>query len=361
MAERDQEQNRNEPATPFKLKEARERGSVAKSTELSSALVTLALIGMLYVGGRTLLERQLKLDAALLSQAGTLGFSEAAAWSWLSSALVATVTLLAPFFAAALLVGALAGFAQTGPVFSFQPLKPDFDRLNPASGLRRVISGRLLFEALKNLFKLALFGYAIYAIIDGLLPLMLGMAQADPRAYGRIGLAALVGLLFKLALVMLAIALLDFAWVRWDFARRMMMSRREMHEELKRREGDPKVRARIRELQREMRKRAKALRRVPEADVLITNPVRLAVALRYRREEGAAPRVLAKGAGELARRMRRLAQRHGVPVVENRKLARALFLRAELDAAIPEAVFAEAARALAWAYALRDLRREAAA
>ncbi len=356
MADQEQEQNRNDPATPFKLKEAHDRGVVAKSTELNTAFITLAFLGLLFASGRTLFERQLRLDAALLSQAHQPGFSESVALAWLSGVLMETLALLAPVFIVVLIAGVLASLLQTGPVFSFQPLKPDFDRINPASGFKRLLSMRLVFEAVKNLIKLGLFGYAIYALLDGLMPLLLGLAQTDPLAYARIALETIVALLFKLALVMLAIALLDFAYVRRDFAKRMMMSRRELREEHKRREGDPQVRARIRELQREMRKRAKALRRVPEADVLITNPTHVAVALRYRREEMSAPQVLAKGAGELAGRMKRIARRRGVPIVENRPLARQLFLRGELDAPIPEAAYAEAARVLAWAYALRELK-----
>jgi flagellar biosynthetic protein FlhB len=358
MAEPEQEQNRSEQATPFKLKEARERGMVVKSTELNTVLVTLAFIGLLAAGGRALFERQLRLDAALLSQAHQPGFSEASALPWLSGVLMETLALLAPVFAVIVIAGVLASLLQTGPVFSFEPLKPDFDRVNPASGLKRLFTLRLAFEAVKNVIKLGLLGYAIYALLDGLMPFLLGLAQTDPRAYARLGLDAAVALLFKLALVMLAIALLDFGYVRWDYGKKMMMSRREMRDEHKRREGDPKVRARIRELQREMRKRSKALRRVPDADVLITNPTHLAVALRYRRETAPAPLVTAKGAGELAGRMKILARRHGVPVLENRSLARLLFLRGELDAPIPQAAYAQVARMLAWAYALRETKLE---
>jgi flagellar biosynthesis protein FlhB len=361
MADREQEQNRSEQATPFKLQEARNRGVVAKSIELNAVLATFAFVGLLALAGQGLFERQLRLDAALLSQAHQLAFSESAATAWLSAALLETLALLAPVFALLIVAGVGASLMQTGPVFSFEPLKPDFDRINPAAGLKRLFSARLLFEAVKSLFKLALFGYALYAIIDGMLPLVLGLAQTHPAAYARIGLDAVAALMLKLALVMLVVALLDTAYVRWDFMKKMMMSRREMRDEHKRREGDPKVKARIRELQREMRKRSQALKRVPDADVLITNPQHLAVALRYRREELAAPRLIAKGAGELAARMKLLARRHGVPVVENRPLARRLFLRGGLEAAIPQAEYPQVARVLAWVYALRELRRERAA
>jgi flagellar biosynthetic protein FlhB len=357
MADREPEQNRSEPASPFKLKEARDRGQVAKSQELNGVAALLAFVALLYAAGPALLQRQLRADAALLGNAHLPGFSEASAAALLGAYFLETLWLLAPVFGALLAAGVIASLLQTGPVFSFVPLKPDAQRINPVAGLKRLFSRRILVELVKTLLKLALLGYALYAILDALLPRLLGLAQTDPAVFGRIGLETAAGLLLRLALVMLLVALLDLAYVRWDYAQQMRMSRREMREELKRREGDPKIRARIRELQREMRKRAKALARVPDADVLITNPRRLAVALAYRAGEMAAPQVLAKGAGELAARMRALARRHGVPLVEDRPLARRLFLGAQIDAPIPQDAYAAAARALAWVFALRELRR----
>lgn len=359
--ENDQEQNRSEQATPFKLDEARKRGLVAKSVEMNAVAGTLAFAALLALAGRGLFERQMRLDAALLSQAHMLVLSESAAVHWLSASLLESIMLLAPLFAVLLVVGVAASLLQTGLVFSFEPLKPDFSRINPATGLKRLFSTRLLFEAVKNLLKLAVFGYALYAILADLVPLAVGLAQTDPAAYPRLGLDAVGSLVFKLALVMLAVALLDVGYTRREFMKKMMMSRRELRDEHKRREGDPKVKARIRELQREMRKRSQALKRVPEADVLITNPTHVAVALRYRREEHPAPQLVGKGAGELAARMKRLARRHGVPVVEDRPLARRLFLRGAIDAPIGAAEYPRVARILAWVYALRELRRGRAA
>src|SRR6266853_75601 len=147
MADQEQEQNRGEQATPFKLKEARDRGMVAKSQELNSVMVILAFVALLFASGRGLLERQLRLDAALLSQAHQLVFSESAVSGWLSAALLDTLGLLVPVFALIAAAGVLASLLQTGPVFSFEPLKPDFDRINPVAGLKRLLSTRLLFEA----------------------------------------------------------------------------------------------------------------------------------------------------------------------------------------------------------------------
>jgi flagellar biosynthetic protein FlhB len=157
----------------------------------------------------------------------------------------------------------------------------------------------------------------------------------------------------KLLMVLALIALIDVLYTRRSYFNRLKMSRRELKEEIKHREGDPRIRARIRQLQRELVKRSSAIKRLPDADVLITNPTHLAVALLYRREQMNAPQVLAKGAGELAEHMKMLARRHRVPVIENRALARKLFDGVEIEQAIPEALFPQVARILVWAYAWR--------
>jgi flagellar biosynthetic protein FlhB len=160
-------------------------------------------------------------------------------------------------------------------------------------------------------------------------------------------------IVLKLALALALITIADVIYTRWSFADKQKMSRREVREEVKHREGDPRIRARMRELRRETLAQSKALRRLPEADVLITNPTHIAVALLYRPAEMTAPLVIAKGGGELAEQMKLLARRHRVPIVENRTLARALFARTDVDQKIPDEHFGAVARLLVWVYALR--------
>ncbi len=182
----------------------------------------------------------------------------------------------------------------------------------------------------------------------------------DPQTFAPFLLDSARGLVFKLLIALLVVALIDLLYTRWDYARQMRMSRREIKEEVKRREGDPHVRAKLRELQKEAAKRAGSLQRVPEADVLITNPTHLAVALRYERHEMAAPVVLAKGAGEHAARMRELAGRHRVAVVEDRPLARALYRGVGVDQAIPEEFYPAVAGILARVFRARQAQRQPA-
>lgn len=361
MAEQQTEQDRTEPATPTKLRDARRRGQVAKSLEINSLFVlTLALCAFLLLG-QGMVARQLALSRSLLAGAHRFTLDPAQAVALFEVTFHRMVAIFWPFMAGLVIVAVLMNMAQTGPVFSFFPLKPDPSRVNPVTGFKRLFSAKLLFESLKTLIKIGLFAGVLYFAVAGLLPSLVGLLDRHPDTYpaylGHEGF--LIAL--KLMAVLVLIALFDLLYTRWDYAKRLRMSRREIKEEVKRREGDPQVRARIRALQREAARRAGALRRVPEADVLITNPTHVAVALSYRRGEMAAPTVIAKGAGDLALRMRETARGHRVPVVENKALARQLFRSVEIDRPIGEAHYPAVAAILVRVFAQRDARAGTAA
>jgi flagellar biosynthetic protein FlhB len=210
-----------------------------------------------------------------------------------------------------------------------------------------MFSKKMLFEAIKSVIKLMFFGSIAYAFflssLTGLLTI--GGYDADGQANWIAGLA--IGLLFRLGLGLVVVGLIDITYVRWQHSQQMMMSRREMKEEVKRREGDPQIRAKIRELQRENLKQARSMGRLPDADVLITNPTHFAVALRYDRAIMNTPIVLAKGADNWAQEMKAVARKHGVPMFERRQLARQLFRRGVIEQPIPSEAFLDVARVYA--------------
>ena len=352
MAE--QEQDRSEQATPHKLAEAKKRGSVAKSLELGALVSSFGALLLAYVWGRNLIEKHLRLDSAVLGQVHLLSFDSVMMLRWLSQLLQEFAGLLLPLFFVVVVLGILSSMLQTGPVFTFFPLKPDMKRLNPVTGFKRVFSKRALYELSKTLVKLLLFALLLYYLARTLAPDLLGMLDMDPANYVRKNFDLVLLTAFKILLLLAFVALLDILYTRWQFSDQMKMSRREVKEEVKQREGDPRIRSRMRELQRELVNRSKAVRRVPEADVLITNPVHLAVALLYKREEMHAPQVIAKGSGELVEHMKTLARHHRVPVVENKALARKLFAKAEVGQTIPEGLYPQVARLLLWVYSRRD-------
>jgi flagellar biosynthetic protein FlhB len=344
MAE--QEQNRTEQATPFKLEEAKRRGQVAKSLDLNTALIVCGMFALLVASGDSYLQRLFELCAQLLSSAATLSI-DSENWPAIAARIVSdSLSILWPIAVVGIVLAVIANVVQTGPILSMDPLKPKFERLNPVAGFKRVFNKRMLFEAFKSCVKLVIFAFVLYGFF---ISLWFGLSSAggtvaEQLAWLRENASAL---LIRLGLVLLIIGLLDLAYTRWSFGKQMMMSRRELKEEVKRREGDPLIKAKLRELQRENLKQARSMSRVPQADVLITNPEHLAIALCYRKDEMSAPLVLAKGADNWAAEMRSVARRHSIPIFENRPLARMLFRRAQLDLPIPPESFLDVAKVYA--------------
>lgn len=352
----EQEQDRSEPATPFKLREAKRRGQVPKSMETNSLVMLGGMLSVLYFLGEKLIQGQLELSAAWLGSAHRIVLEGATPVGIFDSLLHQLLAIYWPMLAIVVIIAVAASLLQTGGVFSFFPLKPDVQRLNPVSGFKRLFSKKMLFEAGKTLVKLLLLSMVIYLSISSLLPALISLVDVNPDSYARFLLEHAREIVFQLLMVLLLVALIDLAFTRWDFGQQMRMSRRELKDEVKRREGDPLVRAKRRELQREAARRAGALRKVPDADVLITNPTHFAVALHYDRDTMRAPTVIAKGAGELALKMREVAYRNRVPVVENKTLARHLFRHTGIDQAVPEDVYPVVARLMAWVFMLRRQR-----
>lgn len=355
MAE--QEQDRSESATPHKLTEARKKGSVAKSVEISSVVVMAAWLLALRMWGGAASQGHAVLDIGIFSQMASLSFSESGILAWGTRVCLEVMVMLAPFLVAVVVAGILGHWGQTGPIFSFHPVKPDFNRLNPAEGLKKLFSTKALFDLGKNTLKLVLFSWILYLVLNSMRGELMGLLQADARSLGKHFLNDLTAVAFKLIMALAAVALLDLLFTRWDFAQKMRMSMREVKQEFKQREGDPKIKARIRELQNEMRKRGKGMKNLPDADVLVTNPTHLAVALQYKRGDMAAPVIVAKGAGDLVPKMKQVARAHGVMIVENKPLARALF-KVNMDSPVPGDQFAAVARLLVWVYAQKEAREK---
>lgn len=338
-----EEQDKSEAATPFKLDEARRQGQVFRSAEMISLAMLGAALALALAGSMTALSGVMDLFGRLLIEAGRfqlVPFNALGLLAWLSER---ALLLLAPWALVLLLVGILSNLLQTGPVFSGHPLKPDFSRLNPAKGFKRVFSMRSLYEGLKAILKFAVLGFITYLVIKGLLEQLPQISGITPKrlvSYLHDQAALMV---FLLLLGFAALGLADFAYSRWEFMKLMRMSRRELKDEFKRREGDPQVRNKRRELQRALRKRSAGVARVGDADLLITNPTHIAIALQYHRGKMPAPKLIAKASGELALRMREEAFRRGVPVFEVPELARALFREVDIEDAIPEGLFPQVA------------------
>lgn len=323
MADGGEETNKSEDATPFKLERARRKGMLARGSDLGffSALLAFAiaaqLVGVQLIGSLSQAMRQ-SLSGAGLRHDGGLNSQP-----WDSSVAIAG-TLILPLLLLVVIGITIEIVQNRGTIFSAEPLKPDFARLNPAKGLKRLFSIRMLKELGKNLIKLGLYGGGAYLFISSI------AKQAGPRARDGRQLADLMvssagRLLLLFLFLAAAIALLDQLLARREFARQMRMSRREVTREMREREGEPRQKQKRRQILAEIMKQAAAAANVKGADVLIVNPTHYAVALRYRPEEHDAPMLQARGRNLWAKRMRETAQREGIVIVRNPALARALY------------------------------------
>lgn len=260
--------------------------------------------------------------------------------------------LTGPVFLAAVLTGLLVNYLQVGFLFTTEPLTPKLERLNPVEGFKRLVSKRALFELVKSLLKVSLVGLVAFQFVRGRLETLLLALYQDPAGVFRMLSSLSLNLSLRIGAVFLGLALLDYLFQRHEHFRNLRMTRQEVKEEFKQLEGDPQLRARLRERQRKVAMQ-RMMQEVPRATVVITNPTELAVALRYRENEDQAPVVVAKGAGLIAGKIRELAVLHGIPLVENRAVARMLYEQVEIGREIPVELYQAVAEILALVYQLR--------
>ncbi|MFZ5861427.1 MAG: flagellar biosynthesis protein FlhB [Nitrospirota bacterium] len=358
MAENEQE--RSERATPKRREDARKKGQVARSQEITSAALILGAVGGLTVMGPSALRDMRALMTTLLNANPAAAMSQADVYAALMHALSATLVLVAPVMAWFAALGIVSVVAQPGLVWSATPLAPEWSRISPLSGFKRLFSLQSAAVSLKTLFKFGVIGWVSYLVVKDELPALTAAMTAEPSA----GVGVMSSALLRLGLwsggVIAVLAAADYGYQRWEFERNLRMSREDIKQEMKETEGDPWLKARIRALQRE-RATKRMMAEVPKADVVVTNPTELAVALLYRHGEMAAPKVVAKGAGLVAKRIRETAWRHGVPVMENKPLARALFKTTGVGEPIPSKLYRAAAEVLAYVYRVRRASRGASA
>ncbi len=354
MAE-DQAADRTEQPTAKRREQAREEGQVAVSPEVAPVAVLLAALAVASWGAPRVVERSRTVLHAWLAAVGPMALREDGAGPPVVRAALALGSLLVPFALAMALVGAGVVLAQVGWMLVPQRLAPDLARLDPNRNLRRFVSVEGAVELVKALLKIALvLGLAARVIVGGARAAVSTPAMSVEAILGEVG-AELRHLLLVVALALGALGALDYAWQRRRHEQRLRMTRQEVQDERKETEGNPQMRARFRKAHKALARR-RMLGDVARADVVLTNPVHVAVALRYRAEEMRAPRVLAKGAGELAERIKDAARRAGVPIVERRALARARFRTVEVGAEIPPALYRAVAEILAYIYAVRGRR-----
>jgi flagellar biosynthetic protein FlhB len=358
MAEDLEHGDKTELPTDRRREEIRERGNVARSVDLNVAMSVLAAAGVLYFFGDGLSLALVEvLRKALSAPAWTRidsGLLMAEFWSVARVVAGALLPALALVIVSAVLVNAL----QVGFVVTTEPLVPNFERLNPLAGARRLLSLQSTVRLAGSLFKLVVCCAIVVGFVIGRLPEFLQMLDADTATFCRQTGGWLVSLSFQLALGLVFLAGLDYGFQLWKFEQDIKMTKQEIRDELRHMEGDPHIRLRRREAHRKLVS-ARNVQQTKNADVVITNPTEIAVAVKYDPKAMDAPVVLAKGKGALAARIRRVAAESGIPIVEKKPLAQALYRMVKVGHAIPVELYEGVAEILAYVYRLtkKQLRR----
>lgn len=347
MAEESSFEERTEQATPRKRQKAREKGEVASSREIIGIIPIWSVMIYLFFGG-AVFTALVNYVRSGLKRSFEMPVTDLSIRDIFTGDIMQIGLLMLPLFAGSIMVILAVHFLQTGFLFSTERLSPEFSRVNPLQGLKRYVSLNMLAESLKGVLKVVVLGLVLYFIIKeqfGSLPLLVDMNMQSLQAFS---FHQIYRLTLISALVITSFAVIDFVYQRWSFSRNLRMTKQEIKDEHKEIEGDPLVKARIRSLQREMA-RKRMMQEVPKADVVITNPTHFAVCLKYDADGMQAPRVLAKGQNLIAQKIKDVARTSGVPMFEDKPLARSLY-KLPVGQEIPEVFYKAVATILAHAY-----------
>ncbi len=354
MASEDKESRTEEP-TPRRLEKAHEEGQVSRSVELTAAVVLLAGLSWSMSGAAGLLQALAAGMAGGLGRATAQDLTPDALLALLHSVAFEAATAIGPLFLVVALAALVVNIAQIGLGLYPKRLAPDLSRISLAKGVERMFSPRALMELLKNLVKVVLIGWLTWQFILSGVPGFANLGLAGPRVILETAGDAFASLFLSVVSVLGMIAGADWFWQRRQHQQTLRMTKQEIRDEQRQSEGDPKIRQRFRKAQRQMSSN-RMLSDVSTAHVVITNPTHVAVALRYDPESMGAPRVVAKGAEEAAARIREEARRHGIPMLERRALARALFRSVPVGGEVPATLYRAIAEILAWVYGLKAQR-----
>ncbi|HBF36653.1 MAG TPA: flagellar biosynthesis protein FlhB [Firmicutes bacterium] len=351
-----QDPDKTEEATPRRKSEARKKGQVAKSTELNSVIALLALIVILnYFGGWFYNELLVYLQNNLGPDALTKQLTEANLSSILFRHCLFFLRIFLPLGLGAALVGIIVNVLQVGPLFTLEPLKPKFSRLNPISGFQRMFSSQGLVELVKSILKLVIVIYFLYSTIKDRINFLIEAVKLPAFDVAKIIWTILYQVSLKICIFLFVLALMDYLYQRWQYNKSLRMTKKEIRDEYKQTEGNPLIKNKIRQRQHQIAAR-RMMQEVPKADVVITNPTHLAIALRYDPATMAAPMIVAKGEGFIAEKIKEVAISNGVALVENRPLAQSLFKTVDIGEAVPDKLYQAVAEVLAFVYRLKRKR-----
>lgn len=345
-------EEKTEKATPQKRKESRQKGQVAKSVEVSSSMMLLAFFFFLLFYGKFLGTNLMMLVRGIFSTYLLMDVSPESTHKLFVDLSVLTIKIVLPLFLITFVIGLFSNYIQIGFLFTTENFKFDLNKLNPIEGAKRILSIRSVFELVKNILKISLIiGVSVFILQKEIMTISyLSQMTIEQMVEYLFGLIIKLGI--SLSILYIVLGVIDFIYQRYDNEKKMRMSKKDIKDEHKKSEGDPLIKGKIKEKQREMTFN-RMMQEVPKADVVITNPTHFAVALTYDADLSRAPVVVAKGADFMALKIKEVAKEHGVITTENKPLARALYANVEIGQEVPEELFKAVAEILAYVYRLK--------
>lgn len=340
-------------ATPQKLQRARKEGQVVKSKDFSTAISLIVMFGALYNIAPMIWQQMSKLFILIYEQIPNKSIDEIGWQYLLILTLIPSLVIVGPIMLLAFMTAIISDLIQVGPLITTTPLTPKLDKINPIKGFKNIFSMKSVFELFKNIVKVIVLGIIGYMVYKAHIPAMLALCANENTfsilfEFGKM----IMEFVTKAGMIFLIIAGGDYLFTRWKFLKDQKMSFKEIKDEYKNSEGDPHVKAALRQRRMQMLQKG-MMDAVPTADFIATNPVHIAVALKYNAEEMTAPRVVAKGTELFAKKIIDIAREHNVPVVENPPVARALFRLVEINREVPPELYKAVAEILMFVYNLR--------
>jgi flagellar biosynthetic protein FlhB len=348
---------KTEKATPKRKQKARQDGQVAKSQDLNSAIVLIVGFTLLFVMGsfmymeltNILIGKLSKLNVDEITMEGIIPFFIAH--------IITVAKLLAPLLFGLMFFGVISNLSQVGPLFTTKPLKPNPTKLNPINGFKRIFSLKGIVELIKGILKVVIIGGVGFATIYSQRGKLISLSGVDINASMQILYETIFAISWKVCIILLVVGLIDYFYQKYEFEKSIKMTKQDVKDEFKNMEGNPQIKRKVKSIQMQMAQ-TRMMGKVPEADVIVTNPTHFAIALKYDPNTAPAPIVIAKGVDNIAKKIKEIAKEHKVPIVENKPLARSLYKLVDLDHMVPEELFVAVAEVLAYVYKKNKNRKK---
>ncbi|MBZ4663088.1 MAG: flhB [Caloramator sp.] len=344
--------DKTEEPTPKKLKEAREKGQVAKSIDLTSSIILMGATVILII----LSDFYFEYGRAFINQSFMLISKNELTYKSIMSVLLFMIKngfiASMPIIFTVMILGIISNIAQIGLIISKEGLKPQISKLNPINGFKRFFSKRSIIELFKSIAKISLIAYYSYKYVSSVIFDILKISDLNPEGIIPFASRIINGQLVRLVFILFILGIIDFVIQKRQLKKELKMSKEEIKEEMKQTEGNPQIKSKIKQKQREIAMR-RMMHEVPKATVVVTNPTHFAVALKYEKAQSGAPKVIAKGSDFLALKIKEVANKANVPIIENKEVARSLYYKCEINDEIPIELYQVVAEIIAYIYSLK--------